>query len=68
MTPYWDWFYSYEPISEGSVYIGNDHALEILVFSTIRVKMHDGIIRKIYKEYVICKGVEEELIVCWIIG
>jgi len=47
MTPHRDWFYSYEPISEGSVYMGNDHALEIAGVGTIRLKMHDGTIRKI---------------------
>ena len=47
MTPHRDWFYSYEPISEGSVYMGNDHALEIAGVGTIRLKMHDGTVRKI---------------------
>ena len=47
MTPHRDWFYSYEPISEGSVYMGNDHALEIAGVGTIRLKMHDDTIRKI---------------------
>jgi len=42
MTPYRDWFYSYEPISQGSVYIGNDHALKIVGIGTMRLNMHDG--------------------------
>ena len=29
MTPRRDWFYTYQPISEGSVFMGNDYALEI---------------------------------------
>ncbi|KAH9685484.1 hypothetical protein KPL70_013981 [Citrus sinensis] len=29
MTSRREWFHTYEPISEGSVYMGNDHALEI---------------------------------------
>jgi hypothetical protein len=45
MTPNRDWFHTYEPISEGSVFIGNDHALEIAGIGTIKLKMYDGLIR-----------------------
>jgi hypothetical protein len=27
MTPNRDWFHTYEPISEGSVFMGDNHAL-----------------------------------------
>ncbi|KAH9671138.1 hypothetical protein KPL70_017236 [Citrus sinensis] len=47
MTSRREWFHTYEPISGGSVYMGNDHALEIAGIGTIKIKMFDGIIRKI---------------------
>ena len=47
MTPHRDWFCTYEPILEGSVFMGNDHALEIAGVDTVRLKMHDGTVRKI---------------------
>ena len=47
MTPRRDWFHTYEPVSEGSVFMGNDHALDIAGVGTIKLKMHDGIIRTI---------------------
>ncbi|KAH9679836.1 hypothetical protein KPL71_026295 [Citrus sinensis] len=47
MTSRREWFHTYEPISEGSVYMGNDHALEIAGIGTIKIKMFDGIIRTI---------------------
>ncbi|KAH9754808.1 cysteine-rich receptor-like protein kinase 8 [Citrus sinensis] len=42
-----EWFYTYEPISGGSVYMGNDHVLEIAGIGTIKIKMFDGTIRTI---------------------
>ncbi|KAH9752597.1 hypothetical protein KPL71_014753 [Citrus sinensis] len=47
MTSRREWFHTYEPISGGSVYIGNDHALEIAGIGTIKIKMFDGTIRTI---------------------
>ncbi|KAJ6885640.1 hypothetical protein NC651_026314 [Populus alba x Populus x berolinensis] len=47
MTPNRDWFHTYEPISEGLVFMGNDHALEIAGIGTIKLKMYDGSIRTI---------------------
>ena len=47
MTPNRDWFYTYEPISEGLVFMGNDHALEIAGIGTIKLKMYDGSIHTI---------------------
>jgi len=41
ITPNRDWFHTYEPISEGSLFIGNDHALEIAGICTIKLKMYD---------------------------
>ena len=35
MTPNRDWFHTYEPISEGSVFMGNDHALEIAALAPL---------------------------------
>ena len=45
MTSRREWFHTYEPISGGSVYTGDDHALEIAGFDTIKIKMFDGTIR-----------------------
>jgi hypothetical protein len=47
LTPNRDWFHTYEPISEGSVFMGNDHALEIADIGTIKLKMYDGSIHTI---------------------
>jgi len=44
MTLHRDWFYTYEPILEGSLFIGNDHALEIVRVGTIKIKMFDGFV------------------------
>jgi len=45
ITPYCDWFYTYEPILEGFVFMGNDYALEIVGVGTIKTKMFDGFVR-----------------------
>ncbi|KAH9659037.1 Integrase catalytic domain-containing protein [Citrus sinensis] len=47
MTSKREWFHTYESISGGSVYMGNDHALEIASIGTIKIKMFDGTIRTI---------------------
>ncbi|KAH9715183.1 hypothetical protein KPL71_020951 [Citrus sinensis] len=47
MTSRREWFHTYEPISGGSIYMGNDHALEIAGIGTIKIKMFDGTIRTI---------------------
>jgi len=47
MTPNRDWFHTYEPISEGSMFKGNDHALKIVGIRTIKLKMYDGSIHTI---------------------
>ena len=44
MTSRREWFHTYEPISGGSVYIGDDHALKIVGIGTIKIKMFDGTI------------------------
>jgi hypothetical protein len=38
-----------EPISKGSMFMCNDHALEIAGIGTIKLKMYDGSIRIISK-------------------
>ncbi|KAH9779098.1 Integrase catalytic domain-containing protein [Citrus sinensis] len=47
MTSRREWFHTYESISGGSVYMEDDHALEIVGFGTIKIKMFDGTIRTI---------------------
>ncbi|KAH9682249.1 hypothetical protein KPL71_027276 [Citrus sinensis] len=54
MTSRREWFYTYVPISGGSVYMGNDHALEIAGIGTIKIKMFDGTIRTIGEEADAC--------------
>ncbi|KAE8716977.1 cytochrome P450 71A9-like [Hibiscus syriacus] len=45
MTSSREWFHHYEPISGGSVYSCNDHALNIVGVGTIKLKMYDGTIK-----------------------
>ena len=47
MTSRKKWFQQYEPILGGSVYMSDNHALEIIGIGTIKIKMYDGIIRTI---------------------
>ncbi|RDX89733.1 hypothetical protein CR513_28502, partial [Mucuna pruriens] len=47
MTPHRYWFCTYEPISGGSVFMGNNHALEIAGVGTVKIKMYDGTVRTI---------------------
>ena len=47
MTPRRDWFHQYEPLSKGTVFMGNDHALKIVGIGTVKVKMYDGSIQTI---------------------
>jgi len=47
MTPNRHWFHTYEPISEGLVFMGNYHALEIAGNVTIKLKTYDNLIRTI---------------------
>ncbi|KAE8715738.1 hypothetical protein F3Y22_tig00110160pilonHSYRG00308 [Hibiscus syriacus] len=42
MTSRREWFHHYEPVSGGSVYSYNDHALEIVGVGTIKLKMFRG--------------------------
>jgi hypothetical protein len=44
MTPNREWFVTYEP-SDGGVFLENDHLCKIAGVGTVRIKMHDGIIR-----------------------
>jgi hypothetical protein len=47
MTPHQDWFYTYELISRGSMFMNNDHALKIVGIGTIKLKIYDGSIHTI---------------------
>jgi len=49
MIPNRDWFHTYEPISKVSMFIGNNHALEMDGIDIIKLKMYDGSIRTISK-------------------
>ncbi|RDX94490.1 hypothetical protein CR513_23121, partial [Mucuna pruriens] len=61
MTPHRDWFYTYEPIFEVGMFMGNDHTLEIVGIDTFKLKMHDGTIHIIQGvQYV--KGLKKNLL------
>ena len=47
MTSRKEWFHHYEPISGGSVYSCDDHALEIIGIGTIKLKMYDGTVQTV---------------------
>uniref|UniRef100_A0A2N9IBB7 Integrase catalytic domain-containing protein n=1 Tax=Fagus sylvatica TaxID=28930 RepID=A0A2N9IBB7_FAGSY len=61
MTPRREWFHQYEPISGGSVFMGDDHALEIAGIGTIKLKMCDGMVRTI-QEVRHVKGLKKNLL------
>ncbi|KAL5751221.1 hypothetical protein ACOSP7_025824 [Xanthoceras sorbifolium] len=61
MTSRREWFHKYKPISRGSVFRGNDHALEIADIGTIKIKMHDGTVRTI-QEVRHVKGLKKNLL------
>ena len=42
MTSRREWFHQYQPISGESVFMGDDHALEIASIGTIMIKVYDG--------------------------
>ncbi|RDX80423.1 hypothetical protein CR513_39038, partial [Mucuna pruriens] len=49
-------------ISDGSVFMGNNHALEIAGVGTVKIKMYDGTVRTIQGVRHV-EGLEEEFIV-----
>ena len=61
MTSRREWFHHYEPISGGSVFMGDDHALEIAGIGTIKLKMFDGMVRTI-QEVRHVKGLKKNLL------
>ncbi|KAL4291509.1 hypothetical protein GQ457_14G011390 [Hibiscus cannabinus] len=67
MTSRREWFHNYEPISGGSVYSCNDHALEIVGVGTIKLKMYDGTI-KIVRDVRHVKGLKKKSIILRTVG
>lgn len=61
MTSRREWFHKYEPISGGSVHMGDDHALEIAGIGTVKIKMFDGTVRTI-QEVRHVKGLRKNLL------
>lgn len=53
--------FTYESILEGSVYMRNDHALEIAGVTTVKFKMHDGTVCQI-QEVLHVKGLKKNLL------
>ncbi|KAG8481491.1 hypothetical protein CXB51_026341 [Gossypium anomalum] len=47
MSPNWDWFTTYETVSEGVILMGNNASCKIAGVGTIKVKMFDGVVRKL---------------------
>ncbi|KAG8485819.1 hypothetical protein CXB51_019218 [Gossypium anomalum] len=45
MSTNWDWFTTYETVSEGVVLMGNNASCKIAGVGTIKVKMFDGVVR-----------------------
>ncbi|KAG8473480.1 hypothetical protein CXB51_035660 [Gossypium anomalum] len=45
MSLNWDWFTTYETVSEGVVLMGNNASCKIAGVGTIKVKMFDGVVR-----------------------
>ena len=60
MTPYRDWFCTYEPVFEGPTFMGNDYALEIVGIGTCKIKMFNGSIGTIQGVHV--KGLKKNLL------
>lgn len=61
MTSRRDWFHTYEPITVGSVYMGNNHALEIAGVGSIKLKMYDDMVRTIQNVRHV-KGLQKNLL------
>lgn len=64
LTPHRDRFYTYELISGGFVFMGNDHALDALGVSTVKIKLYDGIVYTVQGVWHM-KDLEEESIANW---
>ncbi|KAK9140786.1 hypothetical protein Scep_010467 [Stephania cephalantha] len=47
MCPNRDWFFSFQALDGGTVYMGNDHAFKTKGISTIKLKVHDGTVREL---------------------
>jgi len=45
MSPKRDWFTTYESVNGGSILMRNDVVYKIVGMGTIRIRMHDGIMR-----------------------
>ena len=61
MTPLQDWFHIYKPIVEGSMFMENDHALNIIAIDAIKLKMYDGLIHTILKVWYV-KGLKKYIL------
>jgi hypothetical protein len=45
MSPKRDWFTTYGKVNSGSVLMGNDVACKVVGMGTIKIRLHDGIVR-----------------------
>jgi hypothetical protein len=45
MSPKRDWFANYELVNGGSVLMGNNVTCKIIGIGTVRIRMHDVIVR-----------------------
>ncbi|XP_019179526.1 PREDICTED: uncharacterized protein LOC109174726 [Ipomoea nil] len=63
MTSRKEWFHKYEPVFGGSVFMGDDHALEIAGIGTIKLKMFDGTVCTFYPRDGIIKVSKGALVV-----
>ncbi|KAJ0093861.1 hypothetical protein Patl1_25205 [Pistacia atlantica] len=47
MTPHKEWFCEYETYNGGNVLLGDDTAVKIIGRGKIRLRLHDGLVRKL---------------------
>ncbi|KAL5547991.1 hypothetical protein UlMin_003222 [Ulmus minor] len=45
MCPHKEWFCTYQPYDVGTVLMGNDASCKVIGIGTVKIKMHDGIVR-----------------------
>ena len=47
VTPRRDWFASFEKVDGGVVVMGNDQSCGVCGIGTVRIRMHDGVVREL---------------------
>jgi hypothetical protein len=47
MSPKRDWFINYELVNDSSILMGNDVTYKIVGFGAVRIRMHDGTVKRL---------------------